>query len=61
MRKVLTIGEVLVEIMATTKGNGFHEAHDAALDRKLASYDDAARYMVRVLEPDPIGLDQPDR
>lgn len=26
MRKVLTIGEVLVEIMATTKGNGFHEA-----------------------------------
>lgn len=26
MRKVLTIGEVLVEIVATTKGNGFHEA-----------------------------------
>lgn len=41
--------------------NGFREAHDAALDRKLASYDDAARYMVRVLEPDPIGRDQPDR
>ncbi len=26
MRKVLTIGEVLVEIVATTKGNGFLEA-----------------------------------
>lgn len=28
---------------------GFHEVHDPALDRKLASYDDAARYMCREL------------
>jgi GNAT superfamily N-acetyltransferase len=28
---------------------GFHEMHDPALDRKLASYDDAARYMRRDL------------
>ncbi|RDJ23084.1 N-acetyltransferase [Bosea caraganae] len=27
--------------------HGFRETHDAALDRKLASYDDAARYMTR--------------
>jgi len=26
---------------------GFHEVHEPALDRKLASYDDAARYMRR--------------
>jgi len=30
--------------------HGFHEAHDEGLARKLASYDDAARYMVRDLE-----------
>lgn len=29
--------------------HGFRETHDAALDRKLASYDDAARYMTRDL------------
>lgn len=29
--------------------HGFRETHDAALDRKLASYDDAARYMTRTL------------
>ncbi|BCB20656.1 GNAT family N-acetyltransferase [Bosea sp. ANAM02] len=28
---------------------GFREVHDPALDRKLASYDDAARYMRREL------------
>lgn len=28
---------------------GFHEVHDPTLDRKLASYDDAARYMRREL------------
>ncbi|RYE34030.1 MAG: GNAT family N-acetyltransferase [Hyphomicrobiales bacterium] len=28
---------------------GFREAHDPALDRKLSSYDDAARYMRREL------------
>lgn len=32
--------------------HGFHEAHDEALARKLASYDDAARYMVRDLDHD---------
>lgn len=32
--------------------HGFHEAHDEALARKLASYDDAARYMVRDLKDD---------
>lgn len=31
---------------------GFREAHDEALARKLASYDDAARYMIRDLEDD---------
>jgi ribosomal protein S18 acetylase RimI-like enzyme len=31
---------------------GFREAHDEALARKLASYDDAARYMVRDLKDD---------
>jgi len=31
--------------------HGFRAVHDAALARKLASYDDAARYMVRHLEP----------
>jgi ribosomal protein S18 acetylase RimI-like enzyme len=31
---------------------GFREAHDEALARKLASYDDAARYMVRELNDD---------
>lgn len=30
--------------------HGFRVAHDAALARKLASYDDAARYMVRQLK-----------
>lgn len=30
--------------------HGFHEAHDEALARKLASYDDAARYMIRDLD-----------
>jgi ribosomal protein S18 acetylase RimI-like enzyme len=30
--------------------HGFREAHDEALARKLASYDDAARYMVRHLD-----------
>lgn len=30
--------------------HGFREAHDAALARKLASYDDAARYMIRDLD-----------
>jgi len=30
--------------------HGFRETHDVALDRKLASYDDAARYMTRTLE-----------
>ena len=29
---------------------GFHAVHDPALDRKLASYDDAARYMRRDLQ-----------
>jgi GNAT superfamily N-acetyltransferase len=29
---------------------GFREVHDPALDRKLASYDDAARYMRRDLQ-----------
>lgn len=32
--------------------HGFHEAHDEALARKLVSYDDAARYMVRDLDHD---------
>jgi hypothetical protein len=32
--------------------HGFRETHDASLDRKLASYDDAARYMVRDLATD---------
>jgi ribosomal protein S18 acetylase RimI-like enzyme len=32
---------------------GFREAHDPALDRTLASYDDAARYMVRLLDEAP--------
>lgn len=31
---------------------GFREAHDEALARKLASYDDAARYMIRDLNDD---------
>jgi ribosomal protein S18 acetylase RimI-like enzyme len=31
---------------------GFREAHDEALARKLASYDDAARYLVRDLKDD---------
>ena len=31
--------------------HGFRAVHDAALARKLASYDDAARYMVRRLKP----------
>jgi len=31
---------------------GFREAHDEALARKLASYDSAARYMVRDLKDD---------
>ena len=31
---------------------GFREAHDEALAHKLASYDDAARYMVRDLKDD---------
>jgi ribosomal protein S18 acetylase RimI-like enzyme len=30
---------------------GFRVTHDAALDRKLASYDDAARYMTRDVMP----------
>lgn len=30
--------------------HGFREAHDEALARKLASYDDAARYMVRAFD-----------
>ena len=30
---------------------GFHATHDAPLDRRLASYDNAARYMQRGLEP----------
>lgn len=30
--------------------HGFHEAHDEALARRLASYDDAARYMIRDLD-----------
>lgn len=29
--------------------HGFRVTHDASLDRKLASYDDAARYMTRAL------------
>jgi ribosomal protein S18 acetylase RimI-like enzyme len=29
--------------------HGFRVTHDAMLDRKLASYDDAARYMIREL------------
>lgn len=31
---------------------GFREAHDEALARKLASYDSAARYMIRDLKDD---------
>lgn len=31
---------------------GFHELHDPALAAKLASYDDAARYMERALNPE---------
>jgi GNAT superfamily N-acetyltransferase len=34
------------------KHHGFRAVHDAALARKLASYDDAARYMVRHLNSD---------
>jgi ribosomal protein S18 acetylase RimI-like enzyme len=36
---------------------GFHELHDPALAAKLASYDDAARYMERDLEPGAISTE----
>ena len=42
----------LVAVNASTgfwQRQGFREVHDPALDRKLASYDDAARYMRREL------------
>jgi GNAT superfamily N-acetyltransferase len=43
----------LVAVNASTgfwRRQGFREVHDPALDRKLASYDDAARYMRRDLQ-----------
>lgn len=36
---------------------GFHELHDPALAAKLASYDDAARYMERDLDPGAISTE----
>jgi ribosomal protein S18 acetylase RimI-like enzyme len=45
-------GMALVAVNASAgfwQRHGFRETHDAALDRKLASYDDAARYMTREL------------
>ncbi len=35
---------------------GFRPVHDPALAAKLASYDDAARYMERELDPDAAGV-----
>lgn len=45
-------GLALVAVNGSTsfwRRQGFREVHDPALDRKLASYDDAARYMRRDL------------
>ena len=38
---------------------GFRPVHDPALAAKLASYDDAARYMERELDPDAAGVARP--
>ncbi|MGY6246363.1 GNAT family N-acetyltransferase [Bosea thiooxidans] len=46
-------GLALVAVNGSTgfwRRQGFRQVHDPALDRKLASYDDAARYMRRDLQ-----------